>query len=360
MVRVPLLDLRALHEPLHAELMAAAERVIASGQFILGPEVAALEREVAALCRVPHAVGVSSGSDALLAALMALGVGPGDEVVTSALSFIATPEAVVRLGARPVFADVGADFNIAPAAALDRVGPRTRAILAVDLFGRRAPITMLGAAGVAVVEDAAQAIGVPALSHGAAAATLSFFPSKNLGALGDGGMVLTHDAVLAERVRLLRVHGAHPKYVHAVWGGNFRIDALQAALLRVKLPHLERWNRARRALAERYLTGLDHIDGLILPPTGVEDAWHQFVVRVRGGRRDALRAHLQGQGVDSEVYYPLALHLQPCFTDLGGRPGDCPNAEAVTREALALPVHATLTSAQADHVIDCIQRFFHS
>jgi dTDP-4-amino-4,6-dideoxygalactose transaminase len=341
-------------------LTAAAERVIASGQFILGPEVAALERDVAALCGVPHAVGVSSGSDALLATLMALGVGPGDEVVTPALSFIATPEAVVRLGARPVFVDVGADFNISPAAALDRVGRRTRAILAVDLFGRRAPITLLGAAGVAVVEDAAQAIGTPALGHGAAAATLSFFPSKNLGALGDGGMVLTHDALLAERVRLLRVHGAHPKYVHAVWGGNFRLDALQAALLRVKLPHLERWNQTRRASAERYLAGLDAIEGLVLPPAGPKDAWHQFVVRVRGGRRDALRAHLAAHGVDSEVYYPLALHLQPCFTDLGGRPGDCPNAETVTREALALPIHAALTPAQVEHVMDCIRRFFRS
>jgi dTDP-4-amino-4,6-dideoxygalactose transaminase len=340
--------------------MAAAERVIASGQFILGPEVAALEREVAALCGVAHAVGVSSGSDALLAVLMALGVGPGDEVVTPALSFIATPEAVVRLGARPVFVDVGRDFNISPAAAIERVGPRTRAILAVDLFGRRAPIATLRAAGVAVVEDAAQAIGVPALGHGAAAATLSFFPSKNLGALGDGGMVLTHDAGLAERVRLLRVHGAHPKYVHAVWGGNFRLDALQAALLRVKLPHLEHWNRARRILAERYLAGLGSIEGLVLPRAGSDDVWHQFVVRVRGGRRDALRAHLQAHGVDSEVYYPLALHLQPCFTDLGGRPGDCPNAEAVTAEVLALPVHAALTPAQADHVIDCVRRFFHS
>jgi dTDP-4-amino-4,6-dideoxygalactose transaminase len=255
---------------------------------------------------------------------------------------------------------VGGVFNISPAAALDRVGPRTRAILAVDLFGRRAPITLLGAAGVAVVEDAAQAIGAPALGHGAAAATLSFFPSKNLGALGDGGMVLTHDAVLAERVRLLRVHGAHPKYVHAVWGGNFRLDALQAALLRVKLPHLERWNQARHALAERYLAGLDAIEGLVLPPAGPKDVWHQFVVRVRGGRRDALRAHLTAHGVDSEVYYPLALHLQPCFTDLGGRPGDCPNAETVTREALALPLHAMLTPAQVDHAMDCIRRFFRS
>jgi dTDP-4-amino-4,6-dideoxygalactose transaminase len=358
-VRVPLLDLARQHAPLRAELDRALARVIDSGRFILGPEVEALEAEVAEASGVRFAVGVSSGTDALLAALMALGVGPGDEVVTSALSFFASAGAIARLGARPVFADVGDDLLIDPEDALCRVGPKTRALLPVDLFGRRAALARLVSAGLPIVEDAAQAIGAPDLGQGAAIATLSFFPSKNLGALGDAGMALTNDEALAAKLRLLRAHGSHPKYTHHVVGGNFRLDALQAAALRVKLSRLEEWNRARRENAifyRRALADLDGRAGLRLPDDAPGHVWHHFVIRCPA--RDALRGHLTAQGIESEVYYPSPLHLQPCFAALGQKEGDCPRAEQACHEVLAVPVHPEIDAAQRDHVVASLRGFF--
>ena len=355
-MRVPLLDLARQHAPLRREIDTAIARVIDSGHFILGPEVEACEREVAAACGAAQAIGVSSGSDALLAALMALGVGPGDEVVTTALSFFATAGAVARLGARPVFADVGDDLNLDVADALARVTSRTRAILPVDLFGRRAAVEELARAGLPIVEDAAQAVGAAGLGRGAKMATLSFFPSKNLGALGDAGMVLTDDAALAEQLRVLRAHGSKPKYHHRVVGGNFRLDALQAAVLRVKLARLGDWTAARRANALQYREALAGLEGLALPEDAPGHVWHHFVVRT--ARRDALREHLRERGIETEVYYPTPLHLQPCFAPLGGKAGDCPRAEAAARESLAIPVHPELDEPQREHVIASVRSFF--
>lgn len=355
-MRVPILDLKQQHAPLRAEIDRAIAGVIDSGRFILGPEVEGLEAEVAKLCGAAFCVGVSSGTDALLAALMALEIGPGDEVVTTAFSFFATAGVVARLGARPVFADAGRDFNIDPADAKRRITPRTKAIIPVSLFGRRAAVEELAETGVPVIEDAAQAIGAPHLGRGAKMATLSFFPSKNLGAMGDAGAVLTDDPATAERLRLLRAHGAKPKYVHHLVGGNFRIDALHAAVLRVKLPHLRSWNERRRANARRYLDALAGLPDLALPEPTPEHIWHHFCVRSE--RRDALKTHLSERGIESEIYYPNPLHLQPCFRSLGGQAGDLPGAEGACREALAIPVHPDLDEAQIEHVIAAVKGFF--
>lgn len=373
-LRVPLIDLPRQHAPIRDEILAAMARVLDSGRFILGDEVEALEREMATISGAPEgcAVGVSSGTDALLVALMALGVGPGDEVVTTALSFFATAGAIARVGATPVFADVGQDFNLDPVDARKRYTSRTRAVIPVDLFGRRARIAELAVPdGVFVVEDAAQAAGVrPA--WGAAggeaggrvdALALSFFPSKNLGALGDAGMVVLRGAALAERVRLLRGHGARPKYRHLVVGGNFRLDALQAAVLRVKLAHLPEWNAARRTNALAYRAALAdlHARGALLLPDDAEGhLWHHFVVRVPGvasdgqSRRDALRRALGARGIETEIYYPEPLHLQPCFAALEYKKGDLPGAEAAAREALAIPVHAELDERQRGFVVESL------
>jgi dTDP-4-amino-4,6-dideoxygalactose transaminase len=357
-MKVPLLDLRAQYASIAPAVEAAVRRVLESGHYILGEDVAAFERELAAATGRAHAVGVSSGTDALLLALMALGVQPGDEVVTTPLSFFATVGAIARLGARPVFADVErCSLNLDPEAALARVTPKTRAILPVHLFGRACALDPLRRAGVPVVEDAAQAIGLPDLGRGTRCATLSFFPSKNLGAAGDAGAVVCDDAELADRLRLLRAHGSRPKYVHHVVGGNFRIDTLQAAILRAKLPHLDGWNTARRRHAERYRARLAATP-LDLPEATATHVWHHFVVRVPDGRRDALRAHLAARQIESEVYYPTPLHLQPCFEKLGYKPGDLPEAERACAEVLALPVHPDLTTAQLDHVVAATREFF--
>jgi dTDP-4-amino-4,6-dideoxygalactose transaminase len=364
---VPLLDLGAHHAPLRTELLAALARVVDSGHFILGPEVAALEAEVAALSGARHGVGVSSGTDALLAALMALEVGPGDEVVTTPFSFFATAGAIARLGARPIFCDIDpATFNLDPAQVAGRVGPKTRAIIPVHLFGRMADLDAIAAAapGVPILEDAAQAIGArrgPARAGGAGLlGCLSFFPSKNLGALGDAGLVLTSDDALAVRLRSLRAHGSAPgrKYHHERVGGNFRLDALQAAALRVKLPHLARWSAARRAHALRYRELLAGTP-VALPPADRADeqvVWNQFVIRAP--RRDALREHLRGRGVMTEVYYPVPLHLQPCFAALGHGPGSFPAAEQAAAEAVALPVFPELTAAQQEYVAAAVRDFY--
>jgi dTDP-4-amino-4,6-dideoxygalactose transaminase len=345
---VPLLDLRAQHAGVGGEVEAAVQRVLQSGQFILGPEVEAFEAEIARDVGLPHAVGVSSGTDALLATLWALGIGPGDEVITTAMSFFATAGAIARLGAKPVFADISADFNLDPDSALDRVSARTRAIVPVHLFGRPAQLEPLKTAGLPIVEDAAQALGIPL----GRIATLSFFPSKNLGAAGDAGMVVTADAELADRVRLLRAHGSRPKYVHHVIGGNFRLDALQAAILRAKRPHLAEWNARRRRNAGRYRELLAGTP-LALPEDAPGHVWHHFVVRAP--RRDELRKHLAEREIETEVYYPRPLHLQPCF---GGKEGDLPGAEQAAREVLALPIHPDLSDAQIAWVAESIVSFY--
>jgi dTDP-4-amino-4,6-dideoxygalactose transaminase len=357
-MRVPLLDLRAQYATLGTSIEAAVKRVLESGHYILGEDVAAFERELAAATGRPHAIAVSSGTDALLLALMALGIGPGDEVVTTPLSFFATAGAIVRLGARPVFADIDPrSFNLDPARAAACVNERTRAFLPVHLFGRAAELAPLRATGVPIVEDAAQAIGVATLGAATRCATLSFFPSKNLGAAGDAGAVICEDADYADRLRLMRAHGSRPKYVHHVVGGNFRIDTLQAAILRAKLPHLAAWNSARRRNAERYgalLAGTP----LGLPEPVDGHVWHHYVVRVPDGRREALRKHLAEHTVETEVYYPMPLHLQPCFAELGYKPGDLPAAEIACAEVLALPVHPDLSAEQQEYVAASVQEFY--
>lgn len=368
-MNVPLLDLKAQYAGLREEIRAAMDRVCEAQRFILGPEVAALEAEVAAVCGTPAAVGLSSGTDSLLVALMTLGVGSGDEVVTTPYSFFATAGVIARLGARPVFADIDpATFNLDPWGAVEKITPRTKVVVPVHLFGRCTemdPLLRLAEdRGVAVVEDAAQAIGGADDKGRKAGAMgligcLSFFPSKNLGAFGDAGMAVTGDAAIAERLRILRVHGSQPKYYHRVVGGNFRLDALQAAILRVKLRHLAGWTAARRANAERYRwlfreAGL--LEHVTVPMDTPGHIYNQFVIRVSG--RDRLQAFLGERGVGTEVYYPLPLHLQECFRDLGYRPGAFPQAEAAARESLALPIYPELTGPQQQYVVEQIRAFF--
>jgi len=360
-------DFEAHHRILRKELEAAAVRVIASGQYISGAEVAAFEKEAAAAAGIEHAVAVSSGTDAILALLMALDVGPGDEVVTTPFSFFATVGAIARLGARPVFADVDeATCNLDPELAAAKIGPKTKAVLTVHLFGRMARTEPLeaacAAAGVPLLEDAAQAIGARAgsatgrrVGSVGRAATLSFFPSKNLGGLGDGGMVITSDGALAEKLRVLRSHGGKPKYHHVLLGGNFRLDELQAALLRVKLPHLPRWTALRQMLAARYRKGLADVP-VTLPPEDAGCVWNQFVVRIPDGRRDQVAKTLADQGIATAIYYPSPLHLQPCFGTLGEKPGSYPRAEAACRDVLALPLYPELPTESVQAVCTALAR----
>jgi dTDP-4-amino-4,6-dideoxygalactose transaminase len=354
---VPLLDVQAQNAPLREEILAAIARVVDAGQFILGPEVEAFEAELARVLDTPHVVGVSSGTDALLVTLMALGVGRGDEVLTTPYSFFATAGVISRLGATPVFVDIEEDsFNLDPSLVAAACTVRTKAVVPVHLFGRPATIRAVPAP---VVEDAAQSIGAAPLSG--AAGCLSFFPSKNLGAFGDAGAVYTADPDLADRVRLLRTHGGRPKYVHQRVGGNFRLDALQAAVLRVKLPRLADWTEARRRNATRYraLFAAARIPPELRLPRDVPGhIYNQFVVRAP--RRDALRDHLTKQGIGTEVYYPIPLHRQPCFAELGVREGTLPRAESAAREALAIPIYGELGEAQQAFVVDEIARFYGS
>ena len=369
---VQLLDLQAQYAPIRDEILAAVARVCDSQRFIGGEEVDALERELANLLGVAHVIGMSSGTDALLAALMALGVGPGDEVITSTYTFFATGGCIARLGARPVFVDIDPiTFNIDPQAVEAACSPATRAIIPVHLFGLVAdmnPLVRLARArGIPVVEDAAQAIGARRDGHTAGSfgdiASLSFFPSKNLGAFGDGGAVMTNDASLARQVRILRNHGSEPKYFHKVIGGNFRLDAVQAAVLRVKAPHLVEWTSGRRHNADAYRqlvseAGLDKHVRLPIEPPGCFHIYNQFVITVR--ERDTLRAHLKSRGVETAIYYPVPLHLQECFASLGYRPGQLPHAEAAARETLALPIYSELTEDHQRYVVGAMAEFFKS
>jgi dTDP-4-amino-4,6-dideoxygalactose transaminase len=383
-VRVPSLDLRAQYASIREEVRAAVDRVFESQVFVLGPEVEALERELAAYCEARFAIGCGSGSDALLLALQAAGVGAGDEVICPSFTFFATAGSATRLGARPVFADIDpASYTLDPDAARRAAARcrRLRAIVPVDLYGRPADLAALGALadelGVALVEDAAQAIGARDASGrrvGGAAriACFSFYPSKNLGGAGEGGLVTTDDEALAARVVRLRVHGSSRRYVHEEIGMNARLDAIQAAVLRVKLRHLDAWGEARRRHAAAYDADFASAGARPVPlpleagglalrtpaPLAAPalHAQHQYVVRVPAERRDALRAHLTVRGVDSDVYYPVGLHQQRCFDGIAERV-PLPETERAAREVLALPIHPELSDAQRRHVVASVVEF---
>jgi len=377
-MKVPLLDLKAHHEPIRKELLAAIDTVFQSQAFILGPAVKRLEEQIATYCQTGHAVGVASGTDALLISLMAAGVGPGDEVITTPYSFIATAGAIVRLGAIPVFVDIDpVTYNIDPEKIDAVVNAKTKAIIPVHLYGQvadMAPILRIAEAhNLMVIEDAAQAIGAE-YHDGRRAGSLgdfgcfSFFPSKNLGALGDAGMVVMRDPELAEKVRILRVHGGKPKYVHKIIGGNFRIDAIQAAVINVKLNYLDRWTAQRQKNAKRYAdlfdkSGLIGEKGLFLSEAIYEDKgvthyhiYNQFVIRVP--QRDLLQEYLREKEILTEVYYPIPFHLQGCFQSLGYKEGDFPEAERAAKETLALPIYPELTPKMQEAVVEEIKAFF--
>jgi len=368
-MKVPLLDLQAQYAPLRDEILAAVTRVCDSQRFIMGPEIAALEGELARLLGIRHTIAVSSGTDALLVALMAMGVTAGDEVVTTTYSFFATAGSIVRVGARPVLVDIDpATFTIDPDRLMAAITPRTKAILPVHLFGLSADMDPIADAaarhGVPILEDAAQAIGAtykgrPVGGIGAISC-FSFFPSKNLGAFGDAGLVATNDDALAARVRLLRTHGMEPKYYHHAVGGNFRMDALQAAVLRVKAPHVTAWTDARRVNAQRYAAlfrSANLGDRIMLPvePPGRRHIYNQFVIRASD--RDGLKRHLDDRGIGNEIYYPVPFHLQACFADLGYRRGNFPHAERAADTTLALPVYGELTAAQQEAVVSAVSEF---
>jgi len=388
MTNVPLLDLKAQYAQIRAEVLPVIEEVCATQRFILGEHVLALEAEVAAYCGSSAGIGVSSGTDALLLALMALGVGPGDEIITSPFTFFATAGTIARLGARPLFCDIDPlSFNLSSQAVaefIDRhcsvqgghlinraTGGRIKAIMPVHLYGQSADMDPLMALAkqhnLKVIEDAAQAIGTE--YHGVRAGSIgdigcfSFFPSKNLGAFGDAGLCTTNDAELAESMRVLRVHGGKPKYFHAVIGGNFRIDELQAAVLRVKLKYLDGWTEARQRNAAYYsaaFAAADLSNNLTTPQAAVRGRhiFNQYIVRVKN--RDALKDHLTARSIGTEIYYPVPLHLQKCFSYLQHAPGDFPESERAAAETLALPIYPELTQAQLDHVIASVADFYRS
>lgn len=366
---VPLLDLKAQHATIREDVVAALMEVVDQQAFILGDPVAQLECSVAGLSQVKYAVGCANGTDAILLALRALGVGQGDEVITTPFTFFATGGAIHNVGARPVFVDIDPrTFNIDPANVTPAITARTKAVIAVDLFGQMAPIEAVTAAaqGLPVIEDAAQSIGASRIIDGrkvmageaAAIGTYSFFPSKNLGGYGDGGMMVTQDEALFEALMKLRTHGSRRTYYHEIVGYNSRLDALQAAVLRAKLPHLESWSAARRRNAAHYDAAFAGLADVITPYVDPANTsiYNQYTIRVT--ERDALQAHLKERAIGSNVYYPLPLHLQPCFAYLGYREGQCPEAEKAAKEVLSLPVFPELTTAQLDEVIEAVRSFF--
>jgi dTDP-4-amino-4,6-dideoxygalactose transaminase len=399
MMKVPLLDLTAQYQTIKEEVLEALEGVLKEQYFILGPKVVDLEEKIAAYAGSTYGIGVSSGSDALLICLMAEEIGPGDEVITTPYSFFATAGVISRLGAKPVFVDIEPDtYNINPDLIEERITSKTRAIIPVHLYGQCADMDRIleiaRQKDLTVIEDAAQAIGaeyaskIPMPLRIQRAGSMgeygcfSFFPTKNLGGFGDGGMVVTDDPERAEKLRILRVHGSKPKYYHAYIGGNFRLDAIQAAVLSAKLPHLDAWTAKRQENAARYdrvlhSTGL--VDkGLIRPPKPIwKDAvsegnpvsnpgrqsptahyhiYHQYVIATP--RRDELKAYLSEKGIGTEIYYPVPLHLQECFKELGYKQGACPVAEEAARTSLALPVYPELSSDQQEYVMNSIVEFF--
>jgi dTDP-4-amino-4,6-dideoxygalactose transaminase len=390
-MNVNLLDLKPQNGALELELQEAFLRVLRSGHFILGPEVEKFERSLAEFTGAKHALGVSSGTDAILLALMALGMGPGDEVLCPSFTFFATAGCVARVGATPVFVDsCPICFNLDVRDASRRITPRTKAIIPVHLFGQAADMdAVLDLArrhNLPVIEDAAQAMGATYRGRQVGTmgdfGTISFFPTKNLGALGDAGALITNDPALFERAKILRLHGMEPKYCHQVVGGNFRIDALQAAMLSVKLPHFNGYTEGRRRNAALYTERLSLLPGvtlarvedcgcvaagagdtgarLVLPVAYPHNSaiWNQYTLRVIGaGRRDALRAHLTARGIGSEIYYPLPLHEQACFANLGGKPEDLPWAHRLAGEVLSLPIYPEIPSEQIEQVCAVIAEF---
>jgi dTDP-4-amino-4,6-dideoxygalactose transaminase len=386
-MQVPLLDLKLQYQPLATEILAVIEKVCASQAFILGPATRELEANVAKYCHCRFGIGVSSGTDALLVALMALEIGPGDEVITTPFTFFATAGTIARTGARPTFCDIDPEtFNLSPAAVtafIERkctltdgklvnrdTGGTIKAMMPVHLYGQVAdigPLVQIARRyGLKVIEDAAQAIGAEDANQGRAGSfgdvgCLSFFPTKNLGAFGDAGMCVTNDQALAERIEILRVHGGKPKYFHSFIGGNFRIDEIQSAVLNVKLKHLDRWSAGRQHNAEVYDEAFEHADlgkavetPRALP--GVRHIFNQYVIRARD--RDLLRQHLMAAGVGTEIYYPVPLHLQECFAYLKHRKGDFPHSERAAEETLALPIFPELTETQLRYVVDSVADFY--
>ena len=371
-ITVPLLDLKAQYATIREEIQAAVNAVLESQYFILGPTVAACERDIAEYCSCAHAVGVTSGSSALLICLISEGIGPGDEVITTPYTFFATAGSVALLGAKPVFVDIVPDtYNIDPAKIGAAVTERTKAVIPVDLFGQCADLDAINQIArrhnMPVIEDAAQAIGAEYQGRRAGSMVeygcFSFFPSKNLGCGGDGGMVVTQDDRRAEKLRMLRTHGSKPKYYHPILGGNFRLDAIQAAIVSAKLPHLDQWTAARQSNADRYRRLFDEV-GLVsdrqvrLPQVAPQrrHIYNQFVIRVE--RRDELRQFLKERNVATEIYYPVPLHLQQCFAYLGYKEGDFPHSEAAAKETLALPVYPELSDEQAGHLVECVSQFY--
>jgi dTDP-4-amino-4,6-dideoxygalactose transaminase len=366
---VPLLDLKAQHATIRDDVVAAMLRVVDAQTFILGEPVAALERAVAELSRTRHAVGCASGTDALLLALRALDVGLGDEVITTPFTFFATAGTIHNVGATPVFVDIEPDtFNIRPDAVAAARTSKTKAVVPVDLFGQMAALESIARAvpGLPIVEDAAQSIGARRMIDGewrmageaATIGTFSFFPSKNLGGYGDGGMLVTQHDALAERLMRLRMHGGTKQYFHDEVGYNSRLDALQAAVLSAKLPHLAGWSAKRRRNAAYYDAALADVPEVRTPVVRPENEsiFNQYTIRVP--RRDELQAHLKAKGIGTSIYYPLPLHLQPCFAYLGYGEGRCPESERAAREVLSLPIYPELTAAQLDEVVAGVRGFY--
>ncbi len=376
-MKVPLLDLKAQYRSIREECLAVTEEIYESQYFILGPHVEKLETGIAQYCETPHALGVSSGTDALLLALMAGGVGPGDRVITTPYTFFATAGSISRMGARPVFVDIEPDtYNIDPARirkCLEEMPEEERktvkAVMPVHLYGQCAdmdPISDLAREyGIMVFEDAAQAIGAEYKGRRAGAmgdvGCFSFFPSKNLGGFGDGGAVTTGSEAIYEEMKILRVHGGHPKYYHGKIGGNFRLDALQAAIVSIKLKYLDDWTAARQENARKYRQLFQHmgLDGIVTCPVEKQNRhiYNQFVITVKSDR-DELRRFLTDQNIGNEVYYPVPLHLQECFAYLNYRKGDFPVSERAAEHTLALPVYPELTDEQLEYVVDRICQFF--
>jgi len=366
---VPLLDLRAQHATIRDDVVGAMMQVVDDQAFILGPPVERLEEAVAELSNTRFAIGCANGTDALLLSLRALDVRHGDEIVTTPFTFFATAGAIHNVGARPVFADIDPDtFNISPQAAAAAVNARTKAVVPVDLFGQLAAIDAIRAAlpDLPIIEDAAQSIGATREIGGksvhageaATVGTFSFFPSKNLGGYGDGGMIVTQDEQLAGRLRRLRVHGGLKTYFHDEVGYNSRLDALQAAVLLAKLPHLESWSAARRGNAEYYnaaFAGFTDVTTPIIDPANTS-IYNQYTLRV--AKRDQLQEHLKKKGIGSSVYYPLPLHLQPCFSYLGYTEGAFPESERAAKEVISLPIYPELTTAQLDEVVGAVREFY--
>ena len=365
-MNVPFLNLAAQYEALKSELLPVVEKTLASGHYVLGPNVAALEQEIAAYTGTRFGIGVNSGSDALTLALRALEVGPGDEVITTPFTYIAPAESIHQVGAKIVFADIHPrTFNLDPEQVAAKITSRTKAIIPVHLFGQPAPIDdLLNFArprGIHLIEDCAQAIGAtykgkPAGSMGAMGC-FSFYPTKNLGADGDGGMIVTQDESLAKKLKMLRVHGIERRYYHDLHGYNSRLDELQAAILRVKLPHLQRWNARRAEIARYYTQNLEHL-ALEFPVTGKDNTHVFHVYAVLSERRDALQKFMADKGVPTLIYYPLPLHLQKVYENLGWKEGDFPVAEKISQMILPLPMYPELTKEQLDVVVGSILGFF--